>query len=135
MIMLTKGKFNNKILRRGEFVYKYFDNNYNFLSCEIDPLTKEVSNFLIIYLSYNLHYSSHKEYVKAIPVNDKPVRDLGLCLKIYEGDQGDKKMLLALKDLLDKCTCLDPAKRMTPEEALKHPFINQLTGGGDKMRK
>ena len=63
------------------------------------------------------------------------MRDLGLCLKIYEGDQGDKKMLLALKDLLDKCTCLDPAKRMTPEEALKHPFINQLTGGGDKMKK
>ena len=76
-----------------------------------------------------------KEYVKAITVNDKPIRDLGGLLNIYEGEQADKKLLLSLKDLLDKCLCLDPAKRMTPEEALKHPFISQLTGGGDKMRK
>lgn len=68
-------------------------------------------------------------------MNDKPIRDLGGLLNIYEGEQADKKLLLSLKDLLDKCLCLDPAKRMTPEEALKHPFISQLTGGGDKMRK
>ena len=63
------------------------------------------------------------------------MRDLGALLNIYDGDSSDKKVLLSLKDLLDKCLCLDPAKRMTPEEALKHPFINQLTGGDNKMRK
>lgn len=44
LILQTKGKFNNKILKRGEFVPKYFDSNYNFLSTEIDPVTKEVKN-------------------------------------------------------------------------------------------
>lgn len=44
-ILQTRGKFNNKILKRGEFVYKYFDSNYNFLSREIDPITKEVLFF------------------------------------------------------------------------------------------
>lgn len=52
LILQTKGKFNNRILRRGEFVYKYFDNNYNFLSCEIDPISKQV--FIIFFLSYIL---------------------------------------------------------------------------------
>lgn len=65
------------------------------------------------------------------------MRDLGVLLNIYEGDQSDKKVLLSLKDLLDKCLCLDPSKRLTPEEALKHPFISQLIGSvnENKMRK
>lgn len=33
------------------------------------------------------------------------------------------KMLTALIDLLDKCLALDPARRITPKEALVHPFI------------
>ena len=35
----------------------------------------------------------------------------------------EMKTLLAFIDLLDKCTALDPAKRITPKEALSHPFI------------
>lgn len=76
--------------------------------------------------------------MKSIPVNDKPIRDLGSLLNIYEGEIDDKKVLLSLKDLLEKCLCLDPSKRLTPEEALKHPFISQLigtSGGDNKMRK
>jgi len=36
----------------------------------------------------------------------------------------EKKKVLQLKDLLEKCLALDPSRRMTPEEALKHPFID-----------
>ncbi len=42
MIIQTKGRFNNKMLKRGEFSRQYFDNHHNFLSTEIDPVTKEV---------------------------------------------------------------------------------------------
>ena len=35
----------------------------------------------------------------------------------------EMKLLLSFIDLLDKCTALDPAKRLTPKEALVHPFI------------
>lgn len=33
------------------------------------------------------------------------------------------KQLLSLVDLLDKCLQLDPAKRLTPRDALLHPFV------------
>lgn len=36
-------------------------------------------------------------------------------------DEG--KLLASFIDLLDKCLALDPAKRITPKEALGHPFI------------
>jgi serine/threonine-protein kinase PRP4 len=32
-------------------------------------------------------------------------------------------MLVDFVDLLDKCLMLDPARRMTPREALGHAFI------------
>jgi serine/threonine-protein kinase PRP4 len=33
------------------------------------------------------------------------------------------KQLHNFVDLLDKCLHLDPAKRLTPYEALRHPFL------------
>ena len=42
LILQTKGRFNNKMLKRGEFSSQYFDHHNNFLSTEIDPVTKEV---------------------------------------------------------------------------------------------
>jgi serine/threonine-protein kinase PRP4 len=33
------------------------------------------------------------------------------------------KMISTFTDLLEKCLSLDPAKRITPREALMHPFI------------
>ena len=34
------------------------------------------------------------------------------------------KKLMQFKDLLEKCLALDPKNRLSPEEALMHPFIN-----------
>lgn len=36
----------------------------------------------------------------------------------------DQKKVAQLKDMLERCLTLDPNRRITPEEALKHPFIN-----------
>jgi serine/threonine-protein kinase PRP4 len=33
------------------------------------------------------------------------------------------KKVQSLKDLLERCFTLDPAKRITPQEALLHPFL------------
>lgn len=35
----------------------------------------------------------------------------------------EMKLLLSFVDLLDKCLALDPSRRLTPKEALAHPFI------------
>jgi serine/threonine-protein kinase PRP4 len=35
----------------------------------------------------------------------------------------EAKLLAAFVDLLDKCLTLDPARRISPREALVHPFI------------
>ena len=36
-----------------------------------------------------------------------------------------KRKVLQLKDLLDKCLMLDPAKRISLNQALTHPFITE----------
>lgn len=37
-----------------------------------------------------------------------------------------------LGDLLEKCLALDPQKRLSPEEALQHPFLKEsIHFGGD----
>jgi serine/threonine-protein kinase PRP4 len=38
-------------------------------------------------------------------------------------DEGEKKEVELFLDLLDKCLDLRVEKRITPNEALKHPFI------------
>jgi serine/threonine-protein kinase PRP4 len=38
------------------------------------------------------------------------------------GDE-EKKLIISFIDLLDKCLALDPMRRITPREALAHPFI------------
>lgn len=35
----------------------------------------------------------------------------------------ETKMVLSFIDLLDKCLVLDPARRLTPKDALMHPFV------------
>lgn len=46
--MDLKGKFPNKVVRKGQFKDQHFDQNCNFLYQEIDKITERVSKFLII---------------------------------------------------------------------------------------
>jgi serine/threonine protein kinase len=38
-------------------------------------------------------------------------------------NETEKQMVIQLADLIEKCTALEPNKRITPEEALKHPLF------------
>ena len=56
----------------------------------------------------------------------KPTRDLRARLippSSVKMKDDEMKLLLSFIDLLDKCLALDPARRLTPKEALIHPFI------------
>lgn len=56
----------------------------------------------------------------------KPVRDLKARLMppaSVKLRDDELKLLTSFVDLLDKCLALDPARRITPREALLHPFV------------
>lgn len=108
-IMECRGKFPHKLLRRGALAYEYFDDLLNFRAEETDKVTG-------------------RTVIKMIDVKAKPVRDLRsrLVPKDKRMNEQERKELEAFIDLLDKCLDLRPEKRITPIDALKHPFITRV---------
>ncbi|PQE17056.1 CMGC DYRK PRP4 kinase protein [Rutstroemia sp. NJR-2017a BBW] len=106
-IMDCRGRFPVKMLKRAQFAHIHFDEMANFLSVEPDKLTG-------------------KDVVKTMTFV-KPSRDLRTrLLSVSKGlTEAESKELTLFTDLLDRCLALNPEKRITPMEALKHPFIDR----------
>lgn len=109
-IMETRGKFTTKMLKKAEFAYMHFDEQANFLSVEQDKLTGR---------------DTVKTIAFAKPTRDLRTRLLGASKGLPEDEIRDLNLFI---DLLDRCLALNPEKRITPQEALKHPFINRTAG-------
>jgi serine/threonine-protein kinase PRP4 len=62
--------------------------------------------------------------VKTVAVT-KPVKDIKtrLTTDLSKQDEEERRMVLNFVDLLEKCLQLGADKRLTPREALSHPFI------------
>lgn len=107
-IMECRGKFPHKVLRKGSLTYQYFDDLLNFQSIEEDKLTG-------------------RTVTKMIDIKAKPVRGLRerLVPKGKKMDEQERKEVELFADLLDKCLDLRGDKRITPSEALRHPFISR----------
>lgn len=105
LMMELKGKFSNKMLRKGQFANQHFDDDLNFLCHETDKI-------------------SNKEVIKTMVIT-KPTRDMKTRLLSKTSNMTDEetRLLNAFVDLLDKCLNLNPEKRITVREALLHPFI------------
>ena len=60
----------------------------------------------------------------------KPTRDLRTRLMAASSGMSDAeaKQLNLFYDLLDRCLNLNPEKRITPSEALRHPFFTDKVG-------
>ncbi|XP_057651943.1 serine/threonine-protein kinase PRP4 homolog [Diorhabda carinulata] len=102
--MDVKGKFPNKVIRKGAFKDQHFDSNYNFLYHEIDKVTE-------------------REKVVVMSVI-KVTRDLQSELIGGQSLPADQlRKVTQLKDLLEKGLAIDPAKRISLNNALTHPFI------------
>lgn len=67
----------------------------------------------------------------------KPTRDLRTRLMAASSgmDEVEAKHLNQFHDLLDRCLALNPDKRITPAEALKHPFFHEKTGATTTSRR
>ena len=101
-----KGKFSIKMIRRGALKESHFDANYNFLYSEIDKVTEREKTVVMS----NIH----------------PSRDLESELIGGQSlPENQLRKVLQLKDLLEKMLILDPTKRLTINQALAHPFIQE----------
>ncbi|KAJ6093108.1 serine/threonine protein kinase [Penicillium sp. IBT 16267x] len=105
-IMECRGKYPPKVLRRGSLAHLHFDDMLNFHSIEQDKITGRPVTRILDF--------------------KKPTRDLKTRLT-GKGTRGmldaDVKELTMFFDFLDRCLTLNPEKRITPAEALKHPFL------------
>ncbi|EFX79147.1 hypothetical protein DAPPUDRAFT_52632 [Daphnia pulex] len=106
LFMDLKGKFPNKLIRKGAFKDQHFDSSFNFLSREVDKLTER------------------EKVVIMSTVN--PIRDLQNELIGGQHLPDDQyRKVLQLRDMLDKFLMLDPTKRLTIHQALTHPFVTE----------
>ncbi|KAM8710163.1 hypothetical protein ACLKA7_016887 [Drosophila subpalustris] len=104
--MDVKGKIPNRIVRKGQFREQHFDQSCNFLYHEIDKLTE-------------------REKIVVMPVV-KPIRNLQQELIADQNLPDDQhRKVTQLKDLLENMFALDPGKRISLNQALMHPFIQE----------
>ncbi|RWS05742.1 serine/threonine-protein kinase PRP4-like protein [Dinothrombium tinctorium] len=102
--MDLKGKFSNKLIRKGAYKDQHFDANCNFLYQEIDKVTEREK---VVVMS-----------------NIKATRDLQCELIAgHRLSEDHHRKVIQLKDLLEKLLMLDPTKRLSINQALGHPFI------------
>ncbi|EGC37427.1 hypothetical protein DICPUDRAFT_54020 [Dictyostelium purpureum] len=100
-----KGPFPKKMLKRSQFVSNHFNDNLVFMKQEVDSIEKTM---------------------RKVPYDvTKPTKDIlhFLLPKGVQVPDQDMKKINQLKDLIEKCTVLDPEKRITPQDALNHDFL------------
>lgn len=112
-MMLIKGTFSVKILKKHRANYEKLEKEHHFVQMpdwrfklnKIDKVTKRIITSYIVVT--------------------QPKEDLGQHLvDAMGGDFKNRKLVMLLKDLLLKCLSLDPEKRLSASDALKHPFIS-----------
>ncbi|XP_015426757.1 PREDICTED: LOW QUALITY PROTEIN: serine/threonine-protein kinase PRP4 homolog [Myotis davidii] len=106
LAMDLKGKMPNKMIRKGVFKDQHFDQNLNFMYIEVDKVTEKEKVTVMSTIN---------------PTKDL-LADLIGCQRLPE-DQ--RKKVHQLKDLLDQILMLDPAKRISINQALQHVFIQE----------
>jgi serine/threonine-protein kinase PRP4 len=104
LMMDLKGKMPNRMVRKGMFKEKHFDPQFNFMYFQVDKVTE-------------------KEKVTVLSTIN-PSQDLASMLRGTQRlNEKQTKRVNQLRDLLDRCLILDPAKRIGISEALGHSFI------------
>ena len=122
-MMECRGRFSNKLLRKGQFAGMHFDEMGNFRSLEKDKITGKVCRPPRSF--HHLLLTGIQDIVRTINFT-KPTRELKQRLmSAATGNEAEMKELNAFVDLLERCLNLNPERRCTPDEALKHPFIRR----------
>ncbi|KAK8865750.1 hypothetical protein IAR55_000897 [Kwoniella newhampshirensis] len=108
LMMELKGKLNHRMIKKATFGSMHFDETMNFISIEKDKITgQDVAKTLVI-----------SKASKDLKARLLPPSSVQLKMKDEE-----LKPMLNFVDLIDKCLQLDPTRRITPRDALLHPFL------------
>ncbi|XP_040567436.1 serine/threonine-protein kinase PRP4 homolog [Lepeophtheirus salmonis] len=105
LFMELKGKFPNKLIRRGQFRNQHFDDNCSFLFRDTDKVTQ-------------------RDRIVTMSVINRS-KGLADIISTQKGFSGNVSAEGHLVDLLDKCLFLDPMKRPSLSSCLTHPFITE----------
>ncbi|KAF4553776.1 Protein kinase domain-containing protein 39 [Elsinoe fawcettii] len=108
-IMECRGKIPNRVLKKAEFWDQHFQPDGTFLSQQYDSVTRKD----IIRPTSIVRTDPSKEIRSRVFASAKN-------LTIVE-----TKELNLFADLLEKCLAIDPARRISPNDALRHGFINR----------
>ena len=113
MLCLTylSGRFPNKQLKTHFRAYEtmaldpHFDpDTLRFKQQELDPVTG-------------------KSILRLVDIN-QPTKELSATLRGAKAGSDDGRLVSSLSDMLDKMLTLDPTKRCSVIDSLKHPFFN-----------
>ncbi|KAL2021306.1 hypothetical protein VTK56DRAFT_7277 [Thermocarpiscus australiensis] len=104
-IMEVRGKLSPKLYRRGELAPRHFDESGNFISVEHDKI---------------LGKTTVRTLAMAKPTRDLRTRLVAASAGMTAAETRDLNHFI---DLLERCLTLNPDKRLTPAEALRHPFF------------
>lgn len=120
VIQESRGKFPIRMLKKSTLAEKHFDIDGNFFSQERDKITGKAT-------------LKQMNFTKIAPGKD-------LRSKMSGNTKGMKpdevKEHAAFVDLMDKCLQLDPARRISPNDALRHAFIlHSATQQGEKAKE
>ena len=104
--MDLRGPVSLKALKKGLFAANHFDLASNsFLAVETDPVFKQTA-------------------VRDMPLGAFKPKDLGERLGLPKAGPPPRELLL-FKDLLERCLAVDPERRISPEDALRHGFFKK----------
>ncbi|OCF32866.1 CMGC/DYRK/PRP4 protein kinase [Kwoniella heveanensis BCC8398] len=108
LMMELKGKLNHRMIKKATFGSMHFDESLNFISIERDKITgQDVAKTMVI-----------SKATKDLRARLLPSSSIQLKMK-----DDELKQILNFVDLLEKCLHLDPSRRISPRDALTHPFL------------
>ena len=119
VIQECRGKFPIRMLKKSDLVDRHFDGEGNFFSQERDKITGKQS---IRQINFN-KLDPAKGLKARLSVNVKGMRPEEL------------REHNAFVDLMDRCLQLDPARRISPSDALRHAFVAHHADGAVKEKK
>jgi len=124
-MMELKGKIPKNVIKKGMLWKTHFDDNLDFKHVDVDTYTKETVTRVITDL--NAKKDIFDLLLARVGVEKKNSKE--------KEDQQTIARIKQFADLLNSMLAFDPDKRITANDALSHPFLEDRLGKGVEERR